>query len=84
MLMEWLDPALEKRTWEIVEICERENIDLYKKFDYHLGKLKRSVQFDSIDDLQILEDLFIQKNLVVKLAYRIGFDDALKIKRELL
>ncbi|MEV2908508.1 hypothetical protein [Paenibacillus larvae] len=85
MLLEWMDVALEKRIWEIVEICERENSELYKKFDYHLKRLKRNVQSDSIEDLQILEDLFVQKNLVVMmLAYRIGFGDAINTKKELL
>jgi hypothetical protein len=40
-MMEWLEPSIEKRSWEVVEICESENEELYEKFSRNIKILKK-------------------------------------------
>ncbi|MFB0841740.1 MULTISPECIES: hypothetical protein [Paenibacillus] len=79
MLMEWLEPAIEKRTWEVLEICEDENKELISIFTQKINELKNKMPASISKELNELEEIFIQKNLVVRTAYRIGFEDGVKV-----
>ncbi|CAM3706597.1 MULTISPECIES: hypothetical protein [Paenibacillus] len=83
MLIEWLEPAKEKRIWEVVEQCEEENKEYYDRFNRILCKLKKHVPLYMVDDLNKLEDIFLQKNSSLRTAYNCGFQDGLKISKEL-
>lgn len=79
MLMEWLEPAIEKRTWEVLELCEDENKELISIFTKKINELKNKMPASVSKELNELEEIFIQKNLVVRTAYRIGFEDGVKV-----
>ncbi|MEK3776592.1 hypothetical protein MHB43_20135 [Paenibacillus sp. FSL H8-0317] len=83
MLKGWLEPAIEKRLWEVVTICEDENKELYDDFNVTLNRLKKYIPLELIDDLNKLEDIFLQKGSSIKTAYRTGFDDGLTLAQEL-
>jgi hypothetical protein len=83
MLKEWLEPAIEKRVWEVVELCEEENKWLYDEFSITLNKLKKHIPLELIDDLNKMEDIFLQKGSAVKTAYEAGFNDAFKLNKEM-
>lgn len=83
MLKEYLEQAIEKRVWEVVSICEEENKNLYDEFAVTLNKLKKHVPLELIDDLNKMEDIFLQKGSAVKTSYEAGFNDGLKLNKEI-
>ncbi|KZS48136.1 hypothetical protein AWU65_20485 [Paenibacillus glucanolyticus] len=83
MLIEWIEPAKERRIWEVVEHCEEEHKEYYDRFNVVLNKLKKHVPLHMVDDLNMLEDIFLQKNSSLYTAYNFGFEDALKLIKEL-
>lgn len=83
MLIEWIEPAKEKRIWEVVKICEEEHKEYYDQFNESLIKLKKYVPLHVMEDLNKLEDVFFQKNSSLKEAYNYGFEDALKLSKEI-
>lgn len=83
MLAEWIEPAKEKRLWEIVKICEEENNEFYDQFNETLCRLKKYVPLHVVDDLNRLEDIFLQKNSSLRKAYNLGFDDGLMLTKEI-
>ncbi|KKO51945.1 hypothetical protein [Paenibacillus sp. DMB20] len=83
MLIEWIEPAKEKRVWEVVRICEDENKEFYDQFYEALNKLRKHVPYHVMEDLNKLEDVFLQKNSSLYTAYNYGFKDALKLSKEI-
>ncbi|MBX4149491.1 hypothetical protein [Paenibacillus lautus] len=83
MLLEWIEPAKEKRIWEVVRMCEDEHKEYYDQFNEALNRLRKHVPIHAMDDLNRLEDLFLQKNSSLNTAYNYGFGDALKLSKEL-
>lgn len=82
MLYEWIEAKLEQRAWEAVLIVERENEKNYLDFNITLEKIKMNFP-DCLEELKKIEELFLEKSVAVKKAYKMGFDDAIKLKNSL-
>ncbi|GIO36863.1 hypothetical protein J41TS12_17240 [Paenibacillus antibioticophila] len=76
MMHDILEQALERRTWEVVALCEEKNDETYKSLVAVLKKLRNHVPLELIDELNSIEDLFVQKNTdVVIMAHQMGIND---------
>lgn len=82
MLTDWLALAVEKRTWEVVKICEDDNQSLFDELNIVLDRVKNNNSTNRIDEVREIEELFVRKNLIVQKAYRIGFRDALDLNKD--
>lgn len=69
---EWVEEILEKRSWEVVECCERDNEQAYNAFICELQKLKSFIPNNCIS---ALENLFISKFYGYRVAYKAGAND---------
>lgn len=79
-----IEPALKKRSWEVVKICEESNGELFKEFELILKRLKRYAPIELIEDLHTIEDMFIRRHTEMVLeAHRLGFEDCRSLNREL-
>jgi hypothetical protein len=79
-MMEWIDDKLEQRGWEVVKVCEEENEDLSNRFNNIVNELKKITPESVHGSLYELEDICVQQSLIVRTAYRIGFDDAINLE----
>ncbi|MNW59551.1 hypothetical protein D3C74_374720 [compost metagenome] len=80
MIHDILAPALEKRTWEVVAICEEKSEDTHNHLLETIKKIKNQAPLELINDLNVIEDLFIQKNTeTILLAYQMGIEDYKKL-----
>lgn len=78
MLMEWLEPSLQKRIEQIRSEYEVENMSNYNRFISILSDLKTNDQV--MGKLLELENLYIQKDEFIEKAYRKAVDDMLQIR----
>lgn len=79
-----IEPALKKRSWEVVKICEESNKELFGEFEMILKKLKRYAPIELMEDLHTIEDLFLRRHTEMVLeAHRLGFEDCRSLNREL-
>lgn len=84
MISDLLEPALEKRAWEVVQICEDTNKEVFKNFELIIKRLRKYAPIELMNDINAVEDLFIQKHTSMVLqAHKIGFDDCSALNREL-
>jgi hypothetical protein len=79
MLMEWLEPSIEKKINEVISICEIENEDVYKDFSNTLSHIRQNTPAFLMEDLLKLEEYFVRRFLVADTAYRIGFRDGVDL-----
>ncbi|BFH15521.1 hypothetical protein J6TS7_65420 [Paenibacillus dendritiformis] len=78
MLMEWLEPSLQKRIEQIRSEYEVENMSNYNRFISILSDLKTNDEV--MGKLLELENLYIQKDEFIEKAYRKAVDDMLQIR----
>jgi hypothetical protein len=81
MLMEWLDPSMEKQCMELFDhICSDD--DLYLKFMSIIESMKKQTPQVSNDLMFQMENIFILniKNTVDK-SYRAGMADGLNLRK---
>ncbi|MGE7273574.1 hypothetical protein ACQKK5_19185 [Brevibacillus panacihumi] len=82
-MQKWLEPAIELRIAEAVDVCEDETNELYEEL-WSLLKRLSSMAPETYEITSRIEDIFILKtNIVTKKAYKIGFDDGLSIGKQL-
>ncbi|MCM3128091.1 hypothetical protein ACFQ3J_15800 [Paenibacillus provencensis] len=85
MVEQMIKDVLERRSQDIVEICEKEHNDLYQLFSETLETIKDQTPDKLDNSIGLLEDLFLQSNTrVMKTAYKIGFKDAQVINKEFI
>lgn len=75
---EWAEQIIEKKAWEVVDSCEKDNEIIYKEFIAELHKLK---SFIPEERFCMLEDLFVQKFYGFRVAFRTGVDTGRGIER---
>lgn len=79
MMLKWLEPAIEQRILEVSDACEEQTNQLYEEL---LGLLKQleSTNSISLDLISKIENVYVLKtNIVVKHAYKAGFDDGMYV-----
>ncbi|MFD1136616.1 hypothetical protein PUW24_11395 [Paenibacillus urinalis] len=85
MVEQMMKDAFEKRSQDIVEICEKEHNNLYMLFRETLEAINNQTPDQLDNSLGLLEDLFLHSNTrVMKTAYKIGFKDAQAINKEFI
>lgn len=84
MINEFIEPALKRRAWEVVKVCEEQNKEVFAELESVLKKLRRYAPLELIDDLHTVEDLFVRKQTEAVInAHRIGFEDCKELCREI-
>jgi hypothetical protein len=78
--MSLLANYIEKRKWEVVELCEASNSDLNENF-YGIIKLMKghSESVEIKHFISQIENMFAQKTNVAHIAYKHGLNDGLKM-----
>jgi protoheme ferro-lyase len=85
MLMEWLEPAIEKRIDEVTEVCDNNLVinGLYDKIIEVLEELKRNMPdqfYPQINDIE--KTINARARKIIEVSYRLGFMDGLDIKTD--
>lgn len=71
---------INKREWEVVELCEASNANLNEMFYGVIKSMKSHSESGEMVDLIIqIEDMFAQKTNVAQIAYKHGLYDGLKM-----
>jgi hypothetical protein len=83
MLMEWLNPAIEKKSWEVVEICERENEAAHLEFADIINYIKTVVPETDAEKICCLERLYYEKSESIRRGYKMGIEQGIQIIRGL-
>ncbi|NOV01315.1 hypothetical protein [Paenibacillus planticolens] len=84
MIMDWLEPTIEKRALDLIEVADEESNDLYEKFISIAAELKADLPESSWSKLYELENLFnLKSNRVVQFAYKTGIQDSLNFINEM-
>ncbi|PZM61857.1 hypothetical protein [Paenibacillus dendritiformis] len=78
MLVEWLEPSIQKRIEQIRSEYEVENRPNYNRFISILSDLKDNEEV--MGKLLELESLYIQKDVFIEKAYRRAVDDMMQIR----
>ncbi|MBG9941769.1 hypothetical protein ABE237_22555 [Brevibacillus formosus] len=82
-IQKWLEPAIELRIAEAVDICDDETTELYNEL-WGLLKQLTSMAPETYEISTKIEDVFnFNTNITARKAYRIGFDDGLFIGKQL-
>ncbi|MEK5061690.1 hypothetical protein ACFSVM_00550 [Paenibacillus shunpengii] len=82
MVDQILREVLDRRSQEIVEICEREHLELYKLFSETLENMREHMPEHLYHKTGLLEDLFLHSNIqLIKTAHKLGYQDAQSLKQ---
>ncbi|MHA7963497.1 hypothetical protein ACX93W_05070 [Paenibacillus sp. CAU 1782] len=78
--MSLLANYINKRKWEVVELCEASNADLNENFYGIIKLMKHHSESEELDRfISEIEDMFAQKTNVAHIAYKHGLHDGLKL-----
>ena len=84
MLFDWLEPKMETRIMEVLELCEKEIDPIYSEFSRIINELKGKLQTEKDkESLLRLESLFVDRLFFVEIAYREGFKDGVGIRKDI-
>ncbi|MCC8435510.1 hypothetical protein HP567_013235 [Brevibacillus sp. M2.1A] len=82
-MLKWLEPAIEQRILEVSDACEEQTNQLYEELIKLLRQLESSNSI-SLDLINKIENIYVLKtNIVVKHAYKAGFNDGMYIGSKL-
>lgn len=82
MVDQILREVLDRRSMEIVEICEREHLELYKLFSETLENMRQHMPEHLYNKTGMLEDIFLHSNIqLIKTAHKLGYHDAQSLKQ---
>lgn len=79
MPMDWLEPAINERVKRVISESEERNKTDYESFANILCRLKRRLDNSQHELLNELENLYIDKSLLLEDCYRSGFEDGLNL-----
>ncbi len=80
MLMDWIEPTLEKRIYEVAIICDEKSAGLDKEIIEIYNNIKIQLPESFFDITSRLDEVFMMKMLrYVELTYRTAFNDGLSL-----
>ncbi|GIO83453.1 hypothetical protein J25TS5_03850 [Paenibacillus faecis] len=84
MIKEAINTIVEKKSWEVVKLCETVTSDVDVEINELMKTIKKSAPIEVFERILEIEDLYTQRQTeVVKLAYNKGFDNGLHLYKEL-